>query len=43
MWSDNKATVDRLLRVWCGTLAGKAGALLVVAGDEETYRFLHNL
>ncbi|CAN0376216.1 unnamed protein product, partial [Laminaria digitata] len=42
-WRDNKATVDRILGMWRSTPAGRAGAPLVVAGDEETYRFLHNL
>lgn len=42
-YSHNKETVDRILRVWRGTDAGKNGAPCVIAGDEETYRFVYHL
>ncbi|CAN0247744.1 unnamed protein product, partial [Scytosiphon promiscuus] len=42
-YSDNKATVDRIQRIWRGTKAGKDGAPFIVAGDEETYRQLYHL
>lgn len=42
-YTHNKEIVDRILRVWRGTDAGKNGAPCVVAGDEETYRFVYHL
>ncbi|CAN0430744.1 unnamed protein product [Pylaiella littoralis] len=42
-WKDLKAAIDRMLRIWRGTEAGRAGAPWVIAGDEETYNFLRSL
>lgn len=35
--------VDRILRIWRATDAGKEGAPVLVAGDQETYRFIAKL
>lgn len=42
-FTHNKETIDRILRVWRGTVAGKNGAPWVIAGDEATYRFMYHL
>ncbi|CAB1098858.1 unnamed protein product [Ectocarpus sp. CCAP 1310/34] len=42
-FTDNKAAIDCILRIWRGTVAGKDGAPCIIAGDEETYRVLYHI
>ncbi|CAB1107685.1 unnamed protein product [Ectocarpus sp. CCAP 1310/34] len=42
-YSRRPAAVDRILRIWRGTVAGKNGAPCIIAGDEETYRVLYHI
>lgn len=42
-YRDMKAAIDRIIRIWRGTIAGKEGAPCIIAGDEETYTFLRVL
>lgn len=38
-----KGIIDRILGIWRGTDAGNDGAPCIIAGDEETYRFIYHL
>eukprot|EP00752_Nemacystus_decipiens_P016789 g15026.t1 len=38
-----KGIIDRILGIWRGTDAGNDGAPCIIAGDEETYRFMYHL
>ena len=38
-----KGIIDRILGIWRGTVAGSDGAPCIIAGDEETYRFMYHL
>ncbi|CAB1117890.1 unnamed protein product [Ectocarpus sp. CCAP 1310/34] len=42
-YTDNKAAIDRILEMWRYTSAGEEGAPCIIAGDEETYRFLYHI
>ncbi|CAM9887824.1 unnamed protein product [Ectocarpus sp. 4 AP-2014] len=42
-FTDNKTAIDRILRIWRGTVAGKDGTPCIIAGDKETYRVMYHI